>query len=254
MTTGDIFGFFPRSRTFDDKDYLVVYPRLYGLDELGLPSRFPLGESKASTPLFEDPTQTIGLREYVPGAPFRHIHWKASARRQSLQIKVFEPSTTLQVALFLDVDRFAPGAGALGEETYESAISVAASLANHLIHRRTAVGLFVNAKQADGAGAVVTPPASGVDHLALILERLAKVTATRTEQFEKFFDTAFARSLPQGSTLLIVTAGLTGAMAARLRELRRKGSKIVIYGVDPECDAGDFTSLGRFYEFHSRVG
>ncbi len=249
LTTGDIFGFFPRSRTFDDKDYLVVYPRLYRLEELELPSRFPLGETRASTRLFEDPTRTIGLREYVPGASFRHIHWKASARRQTLQVKVFEPTTTLQVSLFLDVDGLVTEGGPIDDEKFERAVSVAASLANHLIDRRTAVGLFVNANQVFGGGPVLEPPASGVDHLVILMERLARITAVRSHRFEKFFDIAFARSLAQGSTLLLATAGFSDVMTARLRELHEKGVKIVICDLEPGAD-----DQGRFAGLETMAG
>ena len=100
VTSGDIFGFYPRSIAQPSTDHVVVYPKLFPLDQLGLPSLSPLGETKAERRIFPDSTRPIGVRDYNPGDSLRHVHWKASARHQHLQVKVFEPTTTLKVILF----------------------------------------------------------------------------------------------------------------------------------------------------------
>ncbi|KSU62319.1 hypothetical protein AS034_09335 [[Bacillus] enclensis] len=51
-----------------------------------------IGEVPALHSLFYDVFQPIGTREYVPGDRFQDIHWKASARTQVLQTKVFAPA------------------------------------------------------------------------------------------------------------------------------------------------------------------
>lgn len=106
VTSGDIFGFYPRSLSESLTEHVIVYPKVFPLAQLTLPSLYPLGETRASRRIFEDPTRTIGVRDYCPQDSLRHIHWKASARHQKLQVKVFEPTTTLKVALFLAVDSF----------------------------------------------------------------------------------------------------------------------------------------------------
>ncbi len=106
VTSGDIFGFYPRTATEPVKDYIIVYPKIYPLGRLAIPSLYPLGEAKSEKRIFEDPSRTIGVRDYSPGDSLRRIHWKASARHQQLQVKVFEPTTTLKVAMFLAVDSF----------------------------------------------------------------------------------------------------------------------------------------------------
>ncbi|MGI5837650.1 MAG: DUF58 domain-containing protein [Chloroflexota bacterium] len=106
VTSGDPFGFFPRSRKMDGTVKLVVYPRLIPLEKLALPPGFPLGEAKPRRWIFEDPSRTVGVRDYRREDSFRRIHWKATARRQQLQVKLHEPTTTLEVALFLALDTF----------------------------------------------------------------------------------------------------------------------------------------------------
>ncbi|MGE8206693.1 DUF58 domain-containing protein [Heyndrickxia sp. NPDC080065] len=48
------------------------------------------GFQQSKNSLFNDPLQPIGTREYVNGDSFQHIHWKATARMQQLQTKVFQ--------------------------------------------------------------------------------------------------------------------------------------------------------------------
>ena len=84
--------------------------------------------------MFQDPTRPVGVRDYQHGDSLRHVHWKASARLQSLQVKIFEPTTTFKVALFLSVDSFTFN-GSFSEDEFELGISVAASLAHHVIER-----------------------------------------------------------------------------------------------------------------------
>ena len=44
-----------------------------------------------------DPLRTVGVRDYHPEDSFRHLHWKATARAQQLQVRVFEPTTVTQL-------------------------------------------------------------------------------------------------------------------------------------------------------------
>lgn len=106
VSSSDILGFYPRSERQRIMEHVIVYPKLYPVTRLGLSSLYPLGETRAERYIFEDPTRTIGVRDYTFQDSLRHIHWKASARHQQLQVKVFEPTTTLKVALFLAIDSF----------------------------------------------------------------------------------------------------------------------------------------------------
>ncbi len=106
VSSSDILGFYPRSEKLNNTEHIIVYPKLYPVAQLGLSSLYPLGETRAERYIFEDPTRSIGVRDYTLQDSLRHIHWKASARHQQLQVKVFEPTTTLKLALFLAVDSF----------------------------------------------------------------------------------------------------------------------------------------------------
>ena len=43
VESGDLFGFYNSQMTVDDQDYVLVYPRVVPLTDLGLPTWRPLG-------------------------------------------------------------------------------------------------------------------------------------------------------------------------------------------------------------------
>lgn len=198
-TSGDIFGFYPRSVTEPWLEHIIVYPRIYPIAQLGIPSLYPLGDTTAERRIFEDPTRVIGVRDYSPHDSLRHIHWKATARHQNLQVKVFEPTTTLKIALFLAIDSFKHDE-VYHEDDLELAISTAASVANHVTEQGSLVGLFANTRLDDSGESARISPGSGINQLVCILEALAKVTSSYSQPFEDFLQSEL-RNLPWGQPL-----------------------------------------------------
>ncbi len=226
VTSGDIFGFYPRWARISQIDYVIVYPKIFPLDQLGIPSLHPLGESKMVQRIFQDPTRTLGLRDYRPQDSLKHIHWKASARHQHLQVKVFESTTTLKVSLFLAIDSF-PSNGSHPEEDFELAISAAASIAYHLIEQGTPVGLFANTRLADSGLAVSIAPGGSRDHLMELLEALAKITSRSRDSFETFLQRE-RQALPSGSTLILITSQAPESLLWLLNDLKESGFKLLL--------------------------
>ncbi len=228
LTSGDIFGFYPRSITESVIDHVIVYPRIFPMAQLGIPSLSPVGETTAERRIFEDPIRVIGVRDYTFHDSRRRIHWKASARHQSLQVKVFEPTTTLKVAIFLAVDSFKPQGGqAHSEDDFELGISAAASIASYLTERRSAVGLFVNSRLADSGMPCRIPPGSSAGQLVEILEALAKVTLQASGPFEEFFQNGRI-GLPWGTTLVFILSRPQPSITDMLISLKEMGHKLLV--------------------------
>ncbi|MDD4858633.1 MAG: DUF58 domain-containing protein [Dehalococcoidales bacterium] len=226
VSSGDIFGFYPRAAVQPGKDEIVVYPRLYPVHQFGIPSLYPIGETSAARRIFEDPTRTIGVRDYTPHDSLRHVHWKASARRQNLQVKVFEPSTTLKVALFLAVDSFKnyrPGF----EEDFELGVSAAASIASYAVQQRSSVGLLVNTALPDSGQPIKILPGGGNGQLITVLEALARVVPAAGTPFAEFFGKEWS-SLPWGTTIILVVSEPPEALAAQLTAIKAAGYKALV--------------------------
>ena len=170
----------------------------------------------------------MGVRDYRPGDSMRRIHWKATARRQSLQVKVLEPTTTLDVVVFLAVDSFKHDT--IADEDFEYGISAAASLSRHIIELGSPVGLFVNTRLADSGQPARILPGSTPLQLIIILETLAKVTHNTNCSFEQFL-AAERNSLPCGTTLIFVLQELSESLNIMFADLKQTGYRLLVYQV-----------------------
>jgi uncharacterized protein (DUF58 family) len=169
MKVGDIFGFFPREkRTAGDID-VIVYPKLVPLKPLSLPSRDFFGVPGGKSPV-QDPIYILGTRDYQQGRPARHIHWKASARHNRLQEKIFEPSEQKKVLLAVEVNQFG---NANASENFERTLEVVGSLAVQSYERGYALGLVTNGVVEGGPSTL--PMGRSLQKLSSILEILARL-------------------------------------------------------------------------------
>ncbi len=126
LQSGDLFGLRRHERVLEQFDELVVYPLVVPLAAFDLFTAHPFGEQPALRRLVDDPLRIAGTRPYTPGDNPRHLHWKATAHRGSLQTKTFEPSATLRTAVFLDIQTV-HGTPAIIESYLEYGIVAAAS-------------------------------------------------------------------------------------------------------------------------------
>jgi uncharacterized protein (DUF58 family) len=225
--SGDPFGFFESSAAQSPVDHLIVYPRIVALDRLGIPTRQPFGEVRSQERIFEDVSRTIGIRDWQQGDDLHRIHWKATARRQSLQVRVFEPSSTLNVAIFLNVATLPETWEGSDPELLEEAIVVAASLANYGLESRCQVGLYANTSLPESDQPIRIPPGRKPGQLTTILEALAKVTAFPIAPLELILATEAGR-LPWGSTVVVVSAIVPEGLLAGIIRLRDAGHRITL--------------------------
>lgn len=227
ISSGDIFGLYSRSLKTAMEDHVIVYPRIFPVGRLPIPSQQPLGESRSEYRVFQDPTRPIGVRDYQHGDSLRHVHWKASARLQALQVKIFEPTTTFKVALFLSVDSFTAN-GSFNEDAFELGISVAASLAHHVVEQGSPAGVFVNTRGVDSDQPVSLVPSGSRDQLTSILEALAKVTASSSVPFEHFLENE-QKVLHAGTTVALIFANPPETLPLLLHSLKENGFKLLLF-------------------------
>jgi len=169
VEVGDLFGFFPRKKKTEGDLHVIVYPRLVPVRSPSLPRRDFFGVPGAKSPV-QDPIYVLGTRDYQHWRPARHIHWKASARHDRLQEKLFEPSEQEKVLLVVDVGRFADDNA---EESFEQTLEVVASLAVHCHQKGYAVGLLTNGIVQGGP--TMLPTVKNPEQLPSILEVLARL-------------------------------------------------------------------------------
>jgi len=227
VEAGDPFGFFIVRRRIMDEAWLIVYPRVEPLSALGLPAKNPLGDTKASLPLFEDPVRTVGVRDYQPQDDFRRVHWKASARRQHLQSKVYEHTHSHNVVVVLNVATLSPPWAGVIPSLLERGVSVAASIAYYAAEQRWPVGLMANGVLPRSDQPLRVPPGRGHHQLTLIFETLAAVTPIVSMPIAELLRQESPR-MPLGATFVVISAVVDEELVATLQELRRNGRRLVL--------------------------
>ncbi len=229
ITTVDLLGLYARSAAMGGGAQVIVYPRIFPVDTGRIPSLNPMGEFRAARRLFQDPTHTIGVRGYERTDSLRLIHWKATARRGDLQVRVLAATTGFQVGIFLDAASFMDEGGCAGAE-FELGISVAASIAAALAGRGSPIGLFVNALLADSGQPAAIAPSAGKGRLVDIFEALAKVIAVPAAPLAPFVEAQRAK-LPAGTTLVFIVARPPESLPLLTAGLGAAGSRVLVLTV-----------------------
>jgi uncharacterized protein (DUF58 family) len=253
VRTGDLMGF-ARARTLElGTQPLIVYPKVLPLNALGLPTHSPQVALPARSPLFQDPSRVMGVRDYQRGDSPRRLHWTATAKASAraammrLMVKQYQSAISRETMICLDLYREDYGRRNWVIAT-ERAIVVAASLANQIVVReRLPVGLATEAhdpRMGEGASRrdrFSLPPRAGQGQLMRLLEVLAVAQVISASESGGEVGTGgsatggfaamlreTARDLSWGATLAIVTGKESPELFDTLFYLRRAGFAVAL--------------------------
>lgn len=271
VRTGDLMGFARSQTVRHPVQPMLVYPKVLPLHKLGLPTHSPQVALPARSPLFQDPSRVMGVRDYQRGDSPRRLHWTATAKASAcasmtrLMVKQYQAAISRETLICLDLHREDYGRRHWSLAT-ERAIVVAASLANHIVVReRLPVGLVTEAQDPRRHGdpevrprpvRFALPPRAGQGQLMRLLEVLAcaqvisgsesaaaleKTTVTGSSSVAAEPATAsfaallreMAGDLPWGATLSIITGSERQELLDTLFYLRRAGFAVVLILVQP---------------------
>ncbi|HZU87094.1 MAG TPA: DUF58 domain-containing protein, partial [Anaerolineaceae bacterium] len=203
-----------------DQDYLTVFPALLEASPLHFNADDPFGDRQARRTLFDDPNRPMGVRPYQPGDSFRHVHWAATARTGSLQVRVFQPVSSRVMMMCMNVATDPKPWLNVDTELLEYIIRLTATMACQGVENGYAVGLLSNGYLAQADQPFNIPPNRSPGQLALLLESLAAVTSFTTTSFENYLATSLPR-VQYGTTLVVVSALVTEELCQTLLRLKR---------------------------------
>ncbi|MBI4214179.1 MAG: DUF58 domain-containing protein [Chloroflexi bacterium] len=229
LSTGDPLGIFPVRMHIPETRSLIVYPRVAVLDWTAIQSRFPFGPIKARPPVLEDPSWFAGIRDYRPGDPRRWVDWKATARRQKLQTRVFTPTTLTNLVVAVNMQTLPYTWQGYDQAHLEACIGVAAALVRNLLDQHCAVGLAANAS----GGSIeqfqaYLPPSQQPSQAAEALAMLARLSALPTLTFGAFLRRV-AANFPYGASLIVVAAYLDEESADQIAALAERGHSVEVF-------------------------
>ena len=235
LESGDLFGFFRSQKLVPDDVYLLVYPKVVPLPELGMPAIRPLGETRGGIAIFQDPSRPRGIRDYQVGDPMKTVDWKVSAKMQKLQVRTFEPSSAFTVVLVVVVETTEHPWEGYSPADLETVIVAAASVAAYASEREYNLGLFSNGTPILADRPMKIPPTRSPEQLTIILEALATIRPLPVGPMAPQLIEQ-ARQIPVGTTLVIVAALVSAEMAEAIVNLKRQGYQLVlVYVGSREC-------------------
>ena len=227
VQSGDLLGYASRSFPVPQVQQLIVYPKLFDLEFPAPLSRRIVGMRSAKRVILTDPSRTIGVRGYQSGDPLKHVAWRASARSQDLQVRVFEPTTDLTVAIFVNLRVPTFSWTSEDEPELEFCISLAASLARWCLDRKYPAGMFGNGARGEG-GALRVPASGDAGQFQRILEALALVEPHGHAGVAEVL-LQEAPSLPFEASVVLITADFDYRLMAAIEEVRRRRPVTVWY-------------------------
>lgn len=171
VEAGDLLGFYWRMVKTEAFTEIIVYPRIRPVGPIAL-TRLNMIGRPGGIHCLTDPLYPVGTREYRGNRPARFIDWKATARHDCLQERIFEPSMKAKVLFLLDAEGY-DRLGGLSD--FEQMVEAAASIAADFARQGAAVGIATNSHLTGiNSDFGILPAATGTDHLPPLLEILAR--------------------------------------------------------------------------------
>jgi uncharacterized protein (DUF58 family) len=230
VLSGDLFGFRVSRSEMDYRQTIVVYPKIVPVKNLNVLAARPVGDFKTDRRITEDALRLAGVRDYRTGDNPRHLHWKATARRSILQTKTFDPSASQHILLLLNCQTLEHYYEGHISDFFETAIVVAASVANEALEERRAIGLASNAAMRNSKQWVRIPVSRHASQPLQLLEALAQIDVMPILPFEDLIRLETAR-LPYGTTVLAISAIATDPILSALLDLRSAGHPVGLISI-----------------------
>lgn len=211
---------------------ILILPKRYPLPGFALPGTReyqPGGVALAAA--IGESEEFLSLRDYRPGDPMRHIHWRSWARTGRPIVREFEDEFLVRHALILDT--FArPGMNA----AFEEAVSIAASFACTVNTQESLLDLlFV------GLQAICFTTGRGLGQTEKTLEILASVQPCCTQPFQALH-TVVIRHARKVCGCILILLDWDEPRRELVRQLRALGLPLLILVV---AEAGPAEKLLR---------
>ncbi len=219
VLTSDVLGFVKKEHIFTVKDELIVYPveRDIRLTE-GI-SSFEQGTAAVNAFHLENTNVATGVRKYAPGDRFSWIHWKQTAKSNTVMTKEFEQERSASLLLILD----ACNSKRNNPLAFEAAVELTLSLITRL----------------DRAAVDVSMLAVGEETMhfqmkqdTLMRERVKNYLTRIQPKGERPFPLILKenmRILTMTDRLVIITTNMDDFYKQTIHELRLRTQQVVVY-------------------------
>lgn len=196
---------------------LVVYPSFVGVNKILPVFEKGYGELSSRVPIFEDPFENVGVREYRPGDPMNRINWKASAKTGRWQIRTSAYTSGEPTLVVLNLE--SPGAFT-NVRAMEENIRIAYSLIFYLDQLGIATSLISNG----GGGGKME--GTGRGYMADVRRRLAELSYDALTKTGAALLQGVLETVSGGRHVFVISAAGKPELQSRLVQMRKKGVSV----------------------------
>lgn len=211
---------------------ILVYPRVVPLPTWVQPPDIGGGQAPLEASRRQgEGSSFFGIREYRPGDPLRHVHWRTAARWRRLAVVEWEADESTDALLALETRRGTErdlGSGT----TLDLAAGLAASLASEILGAGDALRLLV-----PGLTEWRPLPHRGIEAMPGVLEALARMRAEGEHSLAGELR-QLAPQLAPGMLVCWITATPSAELVETARFLRSARLQPVIYAIVTPDDTG----------------
>lgn len=229
---------------FNKEIDITVYPKVVPIRQRLIQSQDFYGTLKSYRKTIEDRTNIVNIRPYIQGDQLKNIHWKLSAKKDSLHTKEFEQTVSNKLIVMLDGQTFETA----NKDFEELMVSFGASLIKTVLDDDTQIKVLLN----DSAGTVMEGNQSS--DFQSFLEMLTSFVSDGDVHFAHFVNRHIAESVITDTKIQTTTVLITQNISETFfEELRLRDQKIDLFTFSPqtqearECIARHQSKSLRFH-------
>ena len=233
LTTGDVLGISRFGKEQQLETPILVFPRILEPEELPFPVSQMMGQMLRRNQLLKDPFLIRGIRDYQNGDPVRDIHWAATARTGTLQVRVNDSTVRTRLLVVLNVQLNDNQWSNLIQEKdtppIEDGIRLAASLCVHTLRAGLAAGFATNMPLEDGKKSVVELPADGSVQEDVLLHTFAQLRVHCSEKFLSLLDSLSGHT---GLDVLVLSFYDSEDIRQSMERMKAAGNRVSFYKME----------------------
>ncbi|MBP0726465.1 DUF58 domain-containing protein [Bacillus sp. RG28] len=195
------------------------------------------GHYTSPSSIYEQVLSPIGTRDYVYTDPFQRIHWKATAKTQSLKTKVFERTSDYSWTFIINLrEPNTPNFHIGVVENIEEIASNVAFLAETASKKGIEYELFINLHTVTGPSIYHLPKGGGAHQLAKVLDILARINRySYTQPINKLL---YYVDKQQAKSPIVIFCGPIGDEGKRsFAQMQKNGQKVYFLHADNQFPA-----------------
>lgn len=222
----DALRMFTWTLKIESRKNFMVYPKVYNIERLDLKALQSFGSVSNRQLVSEDSTNISDIRKYIPGDSIKKVHWKLSAKNNTLYVKNFEKAGNTAVYLFIDLYKNAY-TGKYARDLEEKAIESACSITFYLMRRSVPMELYLTNSN------ISFIKAGDMRNFNRIMDIMCQAKPNGDRVMEDIIQKRLGL-MNRGASIIVITGDISGDAASLYCTMKENGYDLIIVYVNDE--------------------